>query len=104
MPRRAAVTPGTDPQADADIGEALVQEGVKSKVATSENDHLRAELAELRSLVKQLGRNQVAQSMPEKVELPSMAEVLKTDPKVAVLTKEGWFVPLVHPTDRIAKV
>jgi regulator of replication initiation timing len=104
MARRAAVTPGTDPTPDADIGEALVQEGVKSEVALSENEQLRAELADLRNLVKQLGRNQIAQSMPEKVELPSMADVLKTNPKVAVLTKDGWFVPLVHPTDRIAKV
>lgn len=104
MVRRAAVIPGTEPNPDADLGEALVQEGVKTEVALSENDQLRAELADLRNLVKQLGRNQVAQSMPQKVELPSMADVLKTDPKVAVLTKEGWFVPLVHPTDRIAKV
>lgn len=95
-------TPGTNhtPDTPADLEEAVVQEGVKAEVATSENENLRAELAELRQMVAMLGRNQVATAMPEKVELPTMAATVKSAPKVPVLTAVGWYVPPVHPTDR----
>jgi hypothetical protein len=103
MGRRAAVTPGTDPQPVEDevLAPAVSMEGM------SENDMLKARLeqqerdiADMRLTMKALARNQVATAAPEKVELPDMASVLKTNPKMPVLTKEGWFVPLVHPTDR----
>lgn len=98
MARRAAVTPGTDPKPDTPEVEH------NDTPTPSSDSDLRAEIAELRNLVKQLGRNQAAQAMPEKVKLPTMAEVIKGDPKVPVLTENGWFVPAIHPTDRIAKV
>jgi len=96
------VTPGTSPATDtgADLETAVVQEGLKAEVATSENEGLRAEIAELRQLVKMLGRNQVAVAAPEKVELPTMASVLESKPTIPVLTEDGWYVPPVHPTDR----
>lgn len=103
------VTPGTNPTTDtpADLEEAVVQEGVKAEVAASENDDLRAivakqseMIADMQRSMQALARNQVASVMPEKVELPTMASVVKSAPKVPVLTAEGWYVPPVHPTDR----
>jgi len=98
MGRRAAVTPGTDPQPDTPEGdepEVDLREIVRKQAA---------DMADMRATIKALARNQVATAPAEKVELPDMADVVKANPKVPVLSKEGWFVPLVHPTDRIAKV
>lgn len=109
MGRRAAVTPGTDPSPPEDDTPAAEQ--VVSIEGMSENDMLKAQLAQqardiadMRLTMKALARNQVATAPPEKVELPDMADVVKSNPKVPMLSKEGWFVPSVHPTDRIAKV
>lgn len=110
MGRRTAVTPGTDPTTEVDGSEASATE-ITNTEGMSENDMLKAQLAQqardiadMRLTMKALARNQVATAPPEKVELPEMADVVKTNPKVPVLSKEGWFVPSVHPTDRIAKV
>lgn len=103
MPRTASpATPGTTPQADAEVGEALLNEGLRAEVAETEADKLRREMADLKALVQQLSRNQVAQVMPEQVELPDLADIMKKPPSIAVLTKQGWYVPEVHPTDRKA--
>ena len=105
MGRRAAVTPGTDPTPTEDEATGAAPE--LSMEGMSENDMLKAQLAQqardiadMRLTMKALARNQVATAAPEKVELPTMAAVLKTNPTVPVLTVEGWFVPRVHPTDR----
>lgn len=115
------VTPGSNPTpevaatADVDqLAQDTLAAGALAAAATSEaegqkdaNAVLHAELAkrdsqiaELMGMVKNLARNQVATSMPDKVELPSMKDAMKSNPKVPVLTAEGWFVPPIHPTDR----
>lgn len=58
------------------------------------------EMADLRALVHQLGRNQVASS-PVKEDLPTMKSVQKDAPTIPVLTEEGWYVPEVHPMDLV---
>lgn len=120
MGRTAApVTPGTNPapSTDADeLAQDALQAGALAAAATSEaeeqkegNAELHAELAkrdrelaELRSMVQALGRNQVAQAMPEKVKLPELDAVMKQKPDIPVLTAAGWYVPPVHPTDKKA--
>lgn len=104
MPRRAAVTPGTDPKPEVTEDEMVASAAGGLVPADADLRTALAQIAELQSLVKQLGRNQAAQATPEKIKLPTMAEVIKGDPKVPVLTENGWFVPAIHPTDRIAKV
>lgn len=103
MGRRAAVTPGTDPQTETPegVGTAAVM-----PLPAGDTD-LRAlveqqarDMADMRATIKALARNQIATAPAEKVELPDMADVIKANPKVPVLSKEGWFVPVVHPTDR----
>lgn len=102
MSRTASpVTPGTSPKAE-DLEQAVVDEGLRAEVAETEAERLSREVRELKALVQQLSRNQVAQSMPEKVDLPELDDVMKKKPPIAVLTKQGWYVPAVHPTDRKA--
>lgn len=125
MPRtKAPATPGAAPAPDtSDIGQdagaaALAQDalaaGALAAAATSEAEDAKAaisvthaelakrdaEIAELKAMVKALGRNQIATAMPEKVKLPELGEVMKDKPAVPVLTAGGWYVPPVHPTDR----
>jgi len=103
MPRTKAVaTPGTTPAA-ADEGVGLAVEAVAPAADVTLADAL-AMIAELKGQVKALGRTQAAQITGEKIELPDLDAVIKQSPKVTVLTKQGWYVPPVHPTDRIAKV
>lgn len=97
MGRTAApATPGTDPNA-ADPVEAVaaVPETAEQKVA-----RLEREMADMRSLVLTLGRNQSAQAMPEKVPLPDLDSIVKQKPDIPVLTKQGWYVPAVLPQQR----
>lgn len=98
-------TPGTNPVSDStdDLAQAVVSEGLRAETAEAKAERLEREMVELRALVHQLGRNQVAQALPERVELPSLASVMKQKPPIAVLTAEGWYVPEVHPTDRAGK-
>jgi len=109
MPRTKAVaTPGTTPEASepADQSEALAGDLAASpevKEAVTLADAMKM-IAQLQGQVQALGRNQAAQVTGEKVELPELEDVMKQAPKVSVLTKKGWYVPPVHPTDRIAKV
>jgi len=111
MSRTASpAVPGTNPRDTDepslrdDVASALrpqaasADESLEDKVARQDR-----EMAELRSLVAQLGKNQTA-SMAEAVELPTMKAVQKQNPSIPVLTDEGWFVPAVHPTDRAAKL
>jgi len=107
MGRRAAVTPGTDPTPPEDDTPGPAADDVVITEGMTENEILKARLeqqardiADMRLTMKALARNQIATAPAEKVELPEMAAVLKTNPKMPILTKEGWFVPLVHPTDR----
>ena len=102
MGRRAAVTPGTDPQTETPEGEATaaVPAGVGDADLRALVEQNAREMAEMRNTIKALARNQIATAPAEKVELPDMADVIKANPKVPVLSKEGWFVPVVHPTDR----
>lgn len=108
MGRRAAVTPGTDPQPDTPEGDAPEVGAAPVDFADADLREIvrkqAADMADMRATIKALARNQVATAPAEKVKLPAMAEVLKANPKVPVLSEEGWFVPPVHPTDRIAKV
>lgn len=109
MPRTKAVaTPGTT-QAAADEGTGpAAQDGAEqSALPTAEAVTLAdamAQIAELKSMVKTLGRNQAAQAGGEKVELPELEAVMAQKPTIPMLTKQGWYVPAVHPTDRLAKV
>lgn len=80
-------TPGTDPNIEPE----------------DEVTRLKREMADLKALVHQLGRNQAVESA-EPVELPTMKSVIKQNPSIPVLTEEGWFVPVVHPTDRVTKL
>lgn len=107
MGRRAAVTPGTDPNPADDDAPGAASVPVVITEGMSENEILKAQLeqqardiADMRLTMKALARNQIAVAPAEKVELPDMASVIKANPKVPVLSKEGWFVPAVHPTDR----
>lgn len=118
MGRTAApVTPGTNPTPapDAeDLAKDTLAAGALAAAATSEAEQANvnvavmhaelakrdAEIAEMRAMLKALGRNQLATAAPEKVKLPAMKDVMKDKPSIAVLTEEGWYVPTVHPTDR----
>ena len=102
MGRTAApATPGTDPNAApaADAAEAVVEaaapETPEQKVA-----RLEREMAEMRAMVKTLGRNQAAQHAPP-VDLPDLADVMKQKPDTPILTKQGWLVPAVLPSQRV---
>lgn len=103
------VTPGastapaesTDTAATSDLEQAVVEKGLEAEVATSENAKLQSQVDELRALVMQLSKNQVATALPEQVKLPTMKETMAKKPEIAVLTEEGWYVPAVHPTDRL---
>lgn len=106
MGRTAApATPGTDPNAPAtpadpaaEIAGALA-ETAEVKEAVTLADAL-AMIASLQSQVQTLGRNQVAQAVPEKVKLPELAAVMKQKPDIPVLTQGGWYVPSVLPSQR----
>lgn len=91
-------TPGTDPNAvtaTSDAPEAAVPETPEQKVA-----RLEREMADMRAMMQTLGRNQLAQSMPEKVSLPELAAIMKQKPDIPVLTQAGWYVPPVLPQQR----
>lgn len=108
MPRKSApVTPGTNPASEDLTGEANTGAAGNTPIEgeTPEQAVIRQQkqIDDLMRLVHQLGRNQVAQALPERVELPSLASVMKQKPPIAVLTAEGWYVPEVHPTDRAGK-
>lgn len=95
-------TPGTDPipKNDDDLAKDALNAGALAAAATSEAGDLQAkvdaqakDIADLRALVHTMSRNQVAQAMPEKVELPDLDDVMKKKPTISVLTKQGWYVP-----------
>lgn len=120
MGRTAApVTPGTNPapSTDADeLAQDALQAGALAAAATSETEGAKvdvavmhaelakrdAEIAQMKAMMQALGRNQVAQAMPEKVKLPELDAVMKQKPDIPVLTAAGWYVPPVHPTDKKA--
>lgn len=119
MGRTAApATPGTEPTTQTEeLAQDALQAGALAAAAKSEAEEQKtgnavlhaelakrdAELAELRSMVQALSRNQVAQAMPEKVALPDIEDVMKRKPDVAVLTKQGWYVPPVLPNANLLK-
>lgn len=93
MARTAApVTPGTDP--------AAADESTMARTAAPTVEGLQAEIAEMRALMGQVVRQQQAASPQPPVDLPTMAQVMKDKPASSVLTKEGWFVPAVLPSQR----
>lgn len=105
MPRTSApATPGEAPKTTDDhalhqlAGDAL-EAGAQAEKEVDDKqaqlDKQAREIADLRSLVHQLGRNQAATVLPEQVELPELADIEKDKPKVPVLTKGGWYVPPV---------
>lgn len=126
------VTPGTSPTTSTDTidtaadsglsaldpsnpdktGTALEGEANTGKAqgaSASDAPDLQAQLAvqqkeidDLKALVRQVTRNQ-ASAAAEPVKLPSMAATLKQKPEIPVLTEDGWYVPAVHPTDRLSK-
>ena len=118
MPRTAKpVQPGTNPTPapDAeDLAKDTLAAGALAAAATAEAEQANvnvavlhaelakrdAEMAEMRAMLKALGRNQLATAVPDKVVLPSMKDVMSKKPSIPMLTEEGWYVPDVHPTDR----
>lgn len=103
----ASTAPADSPEADKPASTAP-DGAAQGAQATSPDGDLRAqveaqarEMAEMRATIKLLARNQIATAMPEKVELPTMKDTMAKKPEVAVLTEEGWYVPPVHPTDRL---
>ena len=104
-----AATPGTNPHDTDelkdlrdDVAAALRSQTPSDESPEAKVERLEREMAEMRQLVAQLGRNQTAANAAP-VELPTMKTVQAQKPNVPVLTEEGWYVPAVHPTDRIAK-
>ena len=101
MARTAApAIPGTEPTPapDAFQAEGSMDTGPENDLDST--SQLKAQVAELSALVKQLAKNQSSAS-PAPVKHPTMAAVIKSAPKVPVLTEDGWYVPEVHPTDRL---
>ena len=102
MGRTAApAIPGTDPATPTDpaaeIAGALA-ETPEVKDAVTLADALKM-IASLQSQVQSLGRNQAVQTAPQ-VDLPELAAVMKQKPDVPVMTKSGWYVPAVLPSQR----
>lgn len=103
--RRPAAVPGDNTpigKDTEDLQKAVVSEGLRAETAEQKADRLERELAEVKALVNQLGKNHASASAAP-AELPSLDAVMKEKPDVPVLTRDGWYVPEVHPTDRLAK-
>ncbi|VTU25303.1 hypothetical protein H4CHR_01567 [Variovorax sp. PBS-H4] len=97
MGRTAApATPGTDPAAAPapEDGVPAVPETPEEKVA-----RLEREMADMKALVQSIGRNQAVQHQPA-VALPELADIMAKKPDFSVLTKQGWYVPAVLPSQR----
>jgi hypothetical protein len=106
MGRTAApATPGTDPNAAAPDDKALgvdpkLLRDAEPEIVEQKVARLEREMAEMRAMVKTLGRNQAAQHAPP-VDLPDLADVMKQKPDTPILTKQGWLVPAVLPSQRV---
>lgn len=81
----------------ADTLSPPADESTDEKIARQQRD-----IDELRALVHQMGKNQAVASA-ELVKLPTMKTVQAQKPNIPALTEDGWYVPAVHPTDRLAK-
>lgn len=119
MGRTAApATPGTDPNAapatpGGDTGTDVAQDSAAAAASGAPAGEvtladamalIKAQQEQMKAMQVQmqlLGRNQVAQAMPEKVQLPELGTVMKQKPDVPVLTQGGWYVPPVLPQQRI---
>ena len=107
MGRTAApATPGTDPNAapadDKVLGvDPQLLRDAEAETPEQKVARLEREMADMRAMVQTLGRNQLAMSVTEKVDLPELGAVMKQKPDTPVLTKGGWYVPAVLPSQRV---
>lgn len=105
MGRTAApATPGTDPNAAASTEDSATpgidagaQDGAAQEAATLAD--AMAMIKTLTGQVQALTRNHAAQHAPA-VDLPDLADVVKKKPDSPMLTKQGWYVPAVLPSQR----